>query len=359
MPAAMSAAFPVPPALRLACMLVLAAAAACTAAWAQEEAGAARAAPVDTRHFGVIDWLRRMHQAARQTNYTGTFVVSAATGNLSSARIWHACEADLQVERVETLSGPPRTTFRRQDQVRTFFPEARVVKSERRESFDVFPNLRGASEASIAQFYSARRLGYGRVAGIEADVVQIEPHDPLRFGYRVWSERRSGLVVKLQTLDAQQVVVEQSAFSELRLDAPLNAQALAQMMDSTEGYTVHRPELKRTTADREGWALSEPVPGFSPVSCYRRAMAGAKGRDPQERMVQWTFSDGLATVSLFIEPDDPAQPREDAVMALGATHTLVRRLGHLEGGPWALTAVGEVPPQTLDLFASRLLRKSR
>ncbi len=331
-----------------------------TASAPAPSANAAGAAPPpDTRQFGVIDWLRRMHEAARQSNYMGTFVVSAATGNLSSARIWHACEADLQVERVEALSGPPRITFRRQDRVQTFFPDKRLIKSERRDTLDVFPNLRGASESQIEALYSAQRLGQGRVAGIEADVVQIAPRDALRYGYRVWSERRSGLIVKLQTLDAAGSVVEQSAFSELQLDAPLSAADMSRMMDDTAGYTVHQTALKRTTAEKEGWALSEVVAGFRPVSCYRRAMAGAQDRDPQQRMLQWTFSDGLATVSLFIEPGPDPLAREDSLMVLGATHTLVRRVTDAAGEGWWVTAVGEVPAQTLDQFVSRLVRTAR
>lgn len=338
-------------------VLLLAGGLWCLAAHAQEagrEAAPSAAAPQDPSQLGVLDWLRRMHQAARQTSYVGTFVVSAATGDLSSARIWHACEGDLQIERVEALSGPPRSTFRRNDLVLTFLPEAGVVKSERRDNVEVFPNLLGASESSIAALYGARLLGKGRVAGIDADVVQIVPRDGLRFGYRVWSERRSGLVLKLQTLDTEGGVVEQSAFSEVQLDAPLKVQALDQMMSSTGGYRVEKSELRRTSAEAEGWALKVPVAGFKPVSCYRRALGA---RSPAgERTVQWTFSDGLATVSLFIEPFDPQQAGPETVMQLGATYTLTRRLaGEGEAG-WWLTAVGEVPPRTLDAFARSLAR---
>jgi len=320
---------------------------------AHQEAAVAQAA-ADPASYGVIDWLRRMHLAARRTNYVGTFVVTAAAGNLSSARIWHACEADLQIERVETLSGPPRSTFRRNDVVMTFLPEAKLIKSERRENFDVFPNLLGASESAIAELYGARLLGKGRVAGIDADVVQLAPRDALRFGYRVWSERRSGLVLKLQTLDAEGRIVEQSAFSELQLDAPVKTHALAQMMNNTAGYRVERSELERTTAAAEGWSLRGVVAGFKPVSCYRRALT-ARGAEPGERTMQWTFSDGLATVSLFVEPYDAQHPQQEGTMALGATNTLTRRIPDGQGD-WWLTAVGEVPPQTLEAFARNLVR---
>ena len=305
----------------------------------------------DTPALGVVEWLERMHAAARQRNYVGTFVVSAPAGNLSSARIWHVCEGDLQMERIEALSGPPRSTFRRNDQVVTFLPDSKVVKREKRENLELFPNLSGTPDSSIAESYGVRMIGKDRVAGFDADVVQIEPRDALRFGYKVWSERRSGLVIKLQTVDRDNKVIEQSAFSELQLDAPVKVHTLTQMMGSTAGYRVEKSELERTTAQREGWALSKPVAGFRPVSSFRRPMGG----DAQGHTMQWTFSDGLATVSLFIEPYDVQRKPEEVLLALGATYTLTRRIAGKDGD-WWLTAVGEVPPQTLDAFAQNLVR---
>ncbi|RZL88591.1 MAG: transcriptional regulator [Variovorax sp.] len=302
--------------------------------------------------LSAVEWLQRMHAAARQRTYVGTFVVSASTGNLSSSRIWHVCEGDLQLERIEALSGPPRSTFRRNDHVMTFLPEAKVVKSEKRENAELFPNLLGTPDSSIDEYYRARVLGKDRVAGFDSDVVQLEPRDGLRFGYRVWSERRSGLVVKLQTTDGEGRVIEQSAFSELQLDAPVKAQALAQMMASTAGYRVEKSEFERTTASKEGWLLRTPVAGFKPLNCYRRSLGGgAQGH----QTIQWTFSDGLASVSLFVEPYDAQRQPREALMALGATYTLTRRLTDKDGD-WWLTAVGEVPPQTLDAFAQSLAR---
>jgi sigma-E factor negative regulatory protein RseB len=308
--------------------------------------------------LNVVEWLQRMHSASRQRSYAGTFVVSAATGDLSSARIWHVCEGDLQLERIEVLSGPPRSTFRRNDHVMTFLPESKVVKSEKRENLELFPNLLGAPDSAIGELYSARVVGKDRVAGFDADVVQLEPRDGLRFGYRVWSEKRSGLVVKLQTIDNEGRVIEQSAFSELQLDPPVKAHALSQMMSSTAGYRVEKAELDRTTPAKEGWTLRTPVAGFKPVSCYRRAMGGAAnvqvGSKPGHTM-QWIFSDGLATVSLFVEPYDAQRQSREGLLTLGATYTLSRKLSDKDGD-WWLTAVGEVPPQTLSAFAQSLAR---
>jgi sigma-E factor negative regulatory protein RseB len=302
----------------------------------------------------IEEWLLRMHEASRKRAYMGTFVVSSG-GNMASAKIWHVCDGDQQMERVETLTGAPRSTFRRNDQVVTFLPDSKVAVSEKRESLGLFPNLLKSSDSSIAQFYAAKQIGSERVAGFEADVVQLQAKDSLRFGYRVWSEKKSGLVVKLQTIDGEGRVLEQAAFSELQLDAPVSMNKLSQMMANTEGYKVQTPDLVKTTALAEGWALKSPVPGFKPMSCYKRPLASGDKGAPESTM-QWVFSDGLASVSLFVEVFDARRHNQEGSLAMGATQTLTRKISD-KSGDWWLTAVGEVPPQTLLSFAQGLDRK--
>lgn len=297
---------------------------------------------------GVNEWLMRMQQASRLRSYVGTFVVSSSAGSMSSARIWHAADAAQQVERVEVLTGTPRSTFRRNNEVLTFLPENRVVRAERRDSLGLFPNLLKSSDNSIADFYAARRVGAERVAGFDADVVQLVPKDQLRFGYRVWSERRTGLVVKLQTLDNDGNVLEQAAFSELQLDSPVRPEKLAQMMQPPAGWRVERAQIVKTTPAAEGWGLRGDVAGFQPLNCYKRPGSGGD----QGGGIQWIFSDGLASVSLFVEPYDKQRHQQEGVFAAGATQTLTRRIDD-----WWLTVVGEVPAQTLRVFAQSLERR--
>lgn len=307
------------------------------------------------------DWLQRMRNATNQRAYVGTFVVLSSAGGMYSSRIWHACSGDVQMERIDALTGPPRMTLRRNEQVITFMPDLRVARAEKRESSGVFPNLQKADDVSLAGFYQIQAGGVDRVAGFDADVVLIQPKDALRFGYRIWSEKRTGLVMKIQTLDGDSRVLEQAGFSELELDANVRMDKLAQMMANTTGYRVDHPEMVKTTALDEGWVLKSPVSGFQPVSCYRRVHApataitfGPQATPVPDSILQWTFSDGLATVSLFIEPYDRLpHPQEEVQASMGATQTLARRLA----GDWWLTLVGEVPQATLRLFAQNLERR--
>lgn len=322
-------------------------------ATAAGEGAPGSAAPAATQgkpgERSIGDWLMRMHEASRLRSYVGTFVVTSGNGSMASARIWHACNGDQQVERVESLTGAPRSTFRRNDEVVTFIPQSRVVRTERREALGLFPSLVKAADSSIPEFYSAQRIGGDRVAGFETDVVQLLPRDALRFGYRIWSEKKTGLVIKLQTVDSEGNVLEQAAFSELALDAPVRIEKLTQMMGATDGWRVEKSDAVKTTAAAEGWHLKSEVAGFKPVSCYRRPAAGAP---MPEGTLQWVFSDGLAAVSLFIEAYDRQRHLQEGVFASGATQTLTRRIQD-----WWLTAVGEVPPQTLKAFALSLERR--
>ena len=313
-------------------------------------------AAIEAKHseLGISDWLLRMHAASRKRAYIGTFVVSSGA-NMSSARIWHVCDGDLQMERVESLSGAPRSTFRRNEQVITFLPESKTALSEKRESLGLFPDLLKSADSSIELFYAARQTGSERVAGFDADVVVLQPKDGWRFGYRVWSEKKSGLVVKLQTLEVDGRVVEQAAFSELQLDAPVSMAKLTQMMGNTEGYRVEKPELVKTTAIAEGWTMKSTVAGFKPMSCYKRPVSAPDSANPESTM-QWIFSDGLASVSLFVEAFDRRRHVSEGSMTIGATNTMTRRLND-KTGDWWLTVVGEVPRNTLIAFSQGLERK--
>ena len=310
----------------------------------------------------VSEWLVRMHEASRKRAYVGTFVVSSSN-SMSSSRIWHVCDGEQQMERVEALTGAPRSTLRRNDEVVTFFRDSKTALAEKRESLGLFPNLLKSNQSAMAQYYSARQLGVERVAGYEADVVLLQAKDNLRFGYRVWSERKSGLVIKLQTLDVEGRVLEQAAYSELQLDAPVSMSKLSQMMANVDGYKVAKSEMTKTTPSAEGWQLKNPVAGFKPMSCFKRSVASGDGAGA-EAALQWIFSDGLASVSLFVENFDRFRHAQEGQGATGATHSLTRRLTGKpaeksgdKSGDWWLTVVGEVPAHVLASFAQGLERK--
>lgn len=307
--------------------------------------------PAAPESKNLNDWLLRMHEASKNRAYIGTYVVSTG-GQMQSAKIWHVCDAGQQMERIETLTGAPRSTFRHNDKLVTFLPEQKLVRLEKRGVSSMFPELVQSLDNRIAEFYKLKTEGIERIAGLDSDVALLLPKDNLRFGYRVWTEQKKGLIVKLQTLDADGKVLEQAAFSELQLDAPVKMDKLLQLMGRTDGYKVEQPVLVKTTASTEGWELKAPVAGFKPMSCYKRPTATTQIASSNDESMQWVFSDGLASVSLFVEPFDRQRHGKESSLSMGATHTMTRQLGSF----W-LTAMGEVPMATLRQFAGGLERK--
>ena len=316
---------------------------------AQPPAASAQVGMADGKSLN--DWLLRMHEASRNRAYIGTYVVSSG-GQMQSAKIWHVCDSGQQMERIETLTGAPRSTFRHNDKLVTFLPDQKLVLQEKREISSSFPELVQSPDNRIAEFYRLKPEGVDRIAGLDSDVAQLIAKDNLRFGYRVWTEQKKGLIVKLQTLDADGKVLEQAAFSELQLDAPVKMDKLLQMMGKVDGYKVEQPVLVKTTASAEGWVLKTPAAGFKPMSCYKRPAASAQTAPLADEPMQWVFSDGLASVSLFVEPFDRQRHSKESYMSMGATNTMTRQLGNF----W-LTAMGEVPLTTLKQFAGGLERK--
>ncbi|MCO5104793.1 MAG: MucB/RseB C-terminal domain-containing protein [Burkholderiaceae bacterium] len=328
--------------------MALAALAAQTQAWASDGSGAA--APLGSAQVplptDVAGWIARVQRAALERSYVGTFVVTTDAGATTGSRIWHAREGDRHMERIEALDGPARTIFRRNGEMRTFFHASRTVVTEPLQRALPFPGAVPALAAGLDRWYRAERLGRQRVAGLDADVVWLRPRDALRFGYRIWSEQGSGLVLRLQTVQADGHVREQASFLQVDLGTPVSLPALAREMEDTRGYRALAQLAPRELPPEEvAWTLREAVPGFSYQGC--RA-SGTRGE-----AVQCTYADGLASVSLFFETRDGAVPAQTlARWSAGATQALARPL---DAQTW-LTVVGEVPAATLALFAERLVR---
>jgi sigma-E factor negative regulatory protein RseB len=302
----------------------------------------------------VRAWLMRIHDAASRQNFQGTFIVSGG-GNVSSARMAHYCEGGSQFERIESLDGRARNVFRHNEIVQTVWPASRVAVIEQRDLLNSFPRLLQAGDVSIAQWYDVQSQADERVAGHEADVLVVKAKDSLRYGYRLWSDKASGLLLRADVLGESGDVLETSAFSDIVIGVRSQPETVLQPMRRLDGYRVLRPVLRPTRLDREGWSMREVAPGFREVSCVAREMEGGadvEGAEKVQRVVQTIYADGMTYVSVFIEPFQPKRHVRPMLTALGATQALSMR----QGDSW-ITVVGDTPAATLRIFANALERK--
>ncbi len=314
--------------------------------WAQQaKTGTDGATAIDARA-----WLARLDEAARRRNYIGNLVVSTAV-SVSATRVTHVCEGEQQFESVVAMDGEARSMLRQNDVVHTLWPRARVALVQQRDVRASFPALLTGGEQRVLDYYDLRALGADRVAGFEADVVLLKARDALRFSQRLWAERQTGLLLRVDILAPNGQMLESSAFSELALGIRARGTAVLEPLRHLEGYRILRPAVLPTSLDNEGWALSALPTGFREVFCAKRSL-DPTGDAAAPVVLQAVYSDGLTHVSLFVEPFDAKRHQAEVVDSIGATQTLVTRRDDQR-----ITVMGDVPVETLKRFAGALERK--
>src|SRR5690606_18116065 len=121
-----------------------------------------------------------------------------------------------------------------------------------------------------------------------------------RFTYKLWVDARTGLLLRSQTLDANDRVLEQIAFSQLQTGAAGGDKAaIAAGMRNLGGWTVVRPPVATVDMEAQGWQIAPGVAGFQKIREVRRPMAARDAGDPPIAVDQAVFTDGLATISVF------------------------------------------------------------
>jgi sigma-E factor negative regulatory protein RseB len=285
-------------------------------------------------------WIQAARSAAMRVNYTGTIIYQAG-GEMTASRITHMFDGSKSLERIQTLDGKPREYLRKRsagdDEVQCLIPESRKIVVEKRSVEDSFPALSSASPDEILQRYDAKLGPVERVAGFEAQALALEPRDNLRYAYRFWLDRSSGLLLRAQTLNERREVIEQISFSDVRIGERIDRSALKSPW-STDGWSVVRSEYRKADLAKQGWIVPTPD-GFRRTKEVVRRMHSADA-------MQVVFADGLATISVFIEPGSAIADPPDAVHVHGPTSAFSRRVSDA-----LVTVVGEVPPGTVRAVA--------
>jgi sigma-E factor negative regulatory protein RseB len=297
----------------------------------QLSAGATLAEPLEQGE--ALEWLQRIASAARELDYTGTFVYQHGD-QAETSRITHYADASGEYEKLETLDGPRREVIRNNTEVLTFFFDTRVLRRERRTQRKTFPALLPEQLAALTQNYELRKAGQERVAGYDAQALVLRPRDAFRYGHKLWAELKSGLLLKARMLTENQHIVEQFHFTQVKINAPLT---LRSVQPSFRLPLPPLPEPQSSPAPADtGWTVRSQPAGFKKIMEMRRVK-----QEGGVAVTHLVFSDGLAAVSVFIEPM-PAAPPTDGISHQGAVTIYTRSLPDQ-----LVTVLGETPAATV------------
>jgi len=289
-------------------------------------------------------WLERMNRAVEELNYRGTFV-HVLDGTAETLHIVHRNADGSSGERILSLDGVGREIIRQGDEVQCILPDRRVVLLETRNDVSPLVSALPSSAAELELHYEITLQASARVANRAAQMLEIKPRDEFRYGYMLWLDQETAMPLQSQLIDEQGQVVEQILFTEIDLVAEIPAAALEPTIDTAGFTTLRPPESVPLAAASIPWRAAAVPGGFKLSVATQSPIAGSEY--PVEHLV---YSDGLATVSVFIE--DPKTQAEvgDGFSNLGSTNAFSLTLRGRK-----VTAVGEVPRQTVRTIASSLV----
>ena len=284
----------------------------------------------------TLAWLRKMQDAAHKLSYSGTFIYQNGSRSETS-RITRFVDGSGDIEKVEVMDGVRREIVRTKDTVRCYLPDARLVKVDRRTDRD-FPALLPERISALARNYDVSLGEKRRIADYDCQAIELKPRDNLRYGYRLYADTASGMLLRAVTIDAGGNQVEQFMFTELKIGGVTRDMVRAR--HASKSWRIEDAEA--APAKAAGWSLSSELPGFQKVIELKRRLSDSR---PASQMV---YSDGLAAVSVFIESmEGRADPVRPGLASMGAIHIYTREVAN-----HVVTVVGEAPAVSVQRIAN-------
>jgi len=288
------------------------------------------------------EWLELMGDALNNSSYVGEFVSESAERTERLA-ITHRVQGGVVSERLVSLTGRGRELVRENDEVVVYLPDQKLAIIERRPGQSDLMGSLPQFEGRMAAWYKVDWVGretlddFGPTA-----VIAVRPLDGYRFGYRLWIDIDSHMPVRSDLSDGSGRVIERLRFTKLRFDDHIPDSAFEPALDRSKLRWVR--QSPQSDDEAPAWHASRVPPGFRLSVSGMQALAGSGA--PVSHLV---YSDGLATVSVFVQQPEPGRPRAEGTTRSGVASAYTTVVaGH------QVTAVGEVPPRTLKVIATGL-----
>lgn len=279
-------------------------------------------------------WLQTIAAAARQMTYSGTFVYRYGN-RIETSRIIHVADINGEHEKLQALDGTPREIIRNNEEVFCYTPRNKALTIEKRKVRTAFPGLPSPQALpALLDNYVIKKGEPERVGGFECQVVILQPKDVLRYGHKLWADSKTGLLIKASMFNEQNQMMDQFMFTQLTIGGPVDMELFKPPMEGSE--IIQLPNLDSGAGSDSGWIVKQLPSGFKKIMETRRMMPYKNS--PISHMV---FSDGLAAVSVFVEPTTNARSIQ-GLRSQGAMNVYTKAAGEHQ-----VTILGEVPLATV------------
>ena len=293
--------------------------------------------------------LQKAAVAAHALSYQGVFLYQTGAQS-KSVQITHFFNGTGEFSRNVVLDGSPREVFSQGSDLVIFSPKNEKVMIEKRRGQNMFPAILPTNLDSVKASYLLRIGEAERVAGRPSQIYYLEPKDKLRYKYKFWIDTEYGLLLKSVMLNGHNQAMDSIGFSQLGLLKSIDLDWFQPKIDNKKQYEMEEDSV--TIIDNSktnAWTIKDLPAGYRKVDQMIR-MVHSKSV-PVTHII---FSDGLSSVSLFIEPTinntKLKSPSKSGHGVVGNTSFYTS-----SNDKFQITAVGEVPEATVALLANAVI----
>lgn len=284
-----------------------------------------------------LDWMARVVAAAEQVSYRGELFHLTGGSRVTTMEIIRRGGEDTYHERLLTLDGVPSEVIRDGRTVTCILPEGRQSLAGQRVPRNPMPGQHWSVLTAVTTHYEFLDLGEARVAGRVGRVVGVRPLDASRYGYRLWVDRDTHLLLRADVMDANGETVERIAFTRIEFAAAVADDALSPTLRG-EVLSWQVTELDHDLAPDRVWQPAALPAGF--------IFDGARHRT--DGVEQQVFTDGIAMVSIFVGPV------HDEAGLMGASRMGALSAFGLRSAGRQVTVVGDLPEDAVRAIAESL-----
>jgi sigma-E factor negative regulatory protein RseB len=235
----------------------------------------------DPQLTSVDKLLEKASKALQEKNYQGRFTYEFGT-TLETLEIVHAVKDGVEYERVSHLNGQEREFIRSGRHSNCVSPGGFLLRG------GLIPKTEGS--VGLNQNYRFFIKGRDRIAGRDAEFIQIEPLDGHRYGMVIAVDSASGIPLMSLITAGENKAIERFLFTELAVDGAVSEKALLPITTGHSTLDGTKTPCTYASKPNAAWQTRWLPPGFvlSQVSVETQGETH-------------TYTDGIASFTLFIQ----------------------------------------------------------
>ena len=289
----------------------------------------------------VSEIVSGMSAADNRSNYEGIFVLRKSD-KMMAMHVVHGVDDRGVWESMESLNGEARKIVRHNNEIISIYPERKLVTVSKMGDKPGLHPILPENLDKLGNYYTVNQMGEERIAGRDTSVLNVMPKDDYRYGYRYWLDNETRVLLKCDLLDENGSIVEQMMYTAFHNHASVPPTAFT--VPELKGYT--RQTLDKSSGKQAdlGWRVTNMPQGFMLTqSTVREA--------DKNRSLHLMYSDGLASVSVFIEAAGSSKHRLAGSSNMGALNVYGKQKDGVQ-----ITVMGEVPEATVVAIAESMVR---